>query len=511
MELELKKVSFDTYDTNGELTLTQEETAETIVPDYCPDIARIIDTEGAVFLHSREVRDGKAEVSGTVRICVLYTPDGESGIRTLEFAIPFSAETEGKAMPECVCLCAEAEIEFLETRLLNPRKVFTRCKLVIRLSGYRKAPVSFCTDAADRQELGLEKRQEQQHASFLMHIAEKDFTFSDEMDLSPGREGAAEILTSRIDSSVTETKVVGSKFILKGIFSISLLYRTQSGSFNAFSGELAFSQILEVEGASESSATQVRLQLTGSDFQLAEGGDGRKIAVTLYLHATAFLREERELLLLSDLYSTAYDLNYEASPVLLTDLSGTMTRRQTMREILEIGVVASSILSLYVSCGAVSITREGESVTLRTAAAIRALYLDEGGAALLAERSVEVSSTLEIPEGCKISARANCVEEAQGSLGDRGIEVRFQVEFSIQALTQKKRVCISSVKVNTDAPKDFSGAPSLVLRGLRQEETVWDLAKQYSTTIPEILSANELEEETAIPRDQLLLIPRKRA
>ena len=67
MELELKKTSLDAYETGGELTLTQEETAETIVPDYLPDIARIIETEGRVFLHSRELRDGKAEVSGTVQ------------------------------------------------------------------------------------------------------------------------------------------------------------------------------------------------------------------------------------------------------------------------------------------------------------------------------------------------------------------------------------------------------------------------------------------------------------
>ena len=44
MELELKKACFDAYEAAGELTLTQEETAETIVPDYCPDIARIIET-----------------------------------------------------------------------------------------------------------------------------------------------------------------------------------------------------------------------------------------------------------------------------------------------------------------------------------------------------------------------------------------------------------------------------------------------------------------------------------
>lgn len=75
MELELKKTGFDAYDTGAELTLTQEETAETIVPDYCPDIARIIETEGKVCLHSRELRDGKADLSGTIRVTVLYTPE----------------------------------------------------------------------------------------------------------------------------------------------------------------------------------------------------------------------------------------------------------------------------------------------------------------------------------------------------------------------------------------------------------------------------------------------------
>ena len=46
MELELKKDRLDAYEAGGEVTLTQEETAETIVPDYCPDIARIIETTG---------------------------------------------------------------------------------------------------------------------------------------------------------------------------------------------------------------------------------------------------------------------------------------------------------------------------------------------------------------------------------------------------------------------------------------------------------------------------------
>ena len=52
MELELKTTRLDGFDIGAEQILTHEETADTIVPDYAPDIARIIDTEGKVFLHS---------------------------------------------------------------------------------------------------------------------------------------------------------------------------------------------------------------------------------------------------------------------------------------------------------------------------------------------------------------------------------------------------------------------------------------------------------------------------
>ncbi|MDR3985069.1 LysM domain-containing protein, partial [Dysosmobacter sp.] len=101
-------------------------------------------------------------------------------------------------------------------------------------------------------------------------------------------------------------------------------------------------------------------------------------------------------------------------------------------------------------------------------------------------------------------------EEVQGSLTDRGIEVRFPVDFRAEAAQRVKRVCVSAGKINTDAPKETTGAPSLVLRCLGKQETAWDLAKRYNTTIGVILAANQLETEGDISRDQLLLIPRKR-
>ena len=178
MDLELKKVALDTYQLLGELVLTQEETTETIVPDYCPDIARIVKTDSKVFLHHHEIRDGKAEISGVLRVNVLYVPDGERGVKAVEFAIPFSVESDHRMLGECQYMTCDVEPEFLETRMLNPRKLFTRCKLILRIMGYRKGVLEVSTDVETTEEHCIQKRCEQQTAMVLTQIAEKDFTFS---------------------------------------------------------------------------------------------------------------------------------------------------------------------------------------------------------------------------------------------------------------------------------------------------------------------------------------------
>ena len=68
MELECKTTHLTCYDTVLDTTLYQEETLESIVPDACPDILRIVDTEAVVCLKSKEAQEGRIEVAGTARL-----------------------------------------------------------------------------------------------------------------------------------------------------------------------------------------------------------------------------------------------------------------------------------------------------------------------------------------------------------------------------------------------------------------------------------------------------------
>lgn len=50
-------------------------------------------------------------------------------------------------MAGCAHVVVETEIELLESRMLNPRKIFTRCKLVTHLAGCRKVCLTISSDA----------------------------------------------------------------------------------------------------------------------------------------------------------------------------------------------------------------------------------------------------------------------------------------------------------------------------------------------------------------------------
>ena len=70
---------------------------------------------------------------------------------------------------------------------------------------------------------------------------------------------------------------------------------------------------------------------------------------------------------------------------------------------------------------------------------------------------------------------------------------------------------VDLVKFADHYPKELSGAPSLILRYWGKQESAWEVAKRYNTTIPDILAANQIERESEIPCEKLLLIPKKRA
>lgn len=235
MELELKKEQFACYQALPQLSENREETTETIVPDYLPDIARIVDASGCLFLRSREIADGKAQVSGTVRMTLLYVAEDAQGMKSFEYTLPLDETIEGRALSGSADSCLDGRLCSCEVRMLNPRKVFTRVNVELTLTPYVPASLSVCSGVKEQEAYKIETLCEKKDIGIIRAIREKDFTFSDEVLLSGTKEPIQELLRTKCALRVTDCKSIGNKIVLKGVARLDAIYLDESGNLASMS------------------------------------------------------------------------------------------------------------------------------------------------------------------------------------------------------------------------------------------------------------------------------------
>ncbi len=511
MELELRKDIHSCYEALPPLTETREQSAETIVPDYCPDIARIVESSASLFLRSCDVTDGRVSVSGSLRLTVLYIADGSGGLKSLSYTIPVEETLDGRLRDGCTEVRVDGSVNALEIRALNPRKLMTRAAIELSVTPYCAAELVTCGDVVEREAHGIETLCETQELSIIRALRSKEFVFSDELTLSGSREGAAELLREGASVRTTECRLLGGKLIIKGVVCLDLLYLSESGAVCHSREELPFSQIMEgFEGAEDTATAEGSVRLTGAELRLnGEGGDSRSVSARLFLHAFALLRQTLKRKCITDIYSTECELSPQLCTLELCGGVQTVTGEQSVRETIETGVEVATVLSASVSFGNAAVVCEESTALARCTATIRVLYLDEGGAPLLVERRSEVSARIAVPTNCTAEIRSVTAGEVSAVAAAGGIEVRFPVLFTVECSEHRRCVCLSALEAEP-RQESAADAPSLVLRAMGAQERLWDLAKAYRTRVADILSANELSNEIEVPAGELLLIPRGR-
>ena len=306
------------------------------MPDYLPDIARIVDASGCLFLRSREIADGKAQVSGMVRMTLLYVAEDAQGMKSFEYTLPLDETIEGRALSGSADSCLDGRLCSCEVRMLNPRKVFTRVNVELTLTPYVPASLSVCSGVKEQEAYKIETLCEKKDIGIIRAIREKDFTFSDEVLLSGTKEPIQELLRTKCALRVTDCKSIGNKIVLKGVARLDAIYLDESGNLASMSSELPFSQILDGLAEDEGETTvRASLRLTGAEIHVgseSEPDNNRAISLRLYISAFTAVREVKSVCCVADLYSTAYDLTAKTETVELCDSAALVLREQLVRE-----------------------------------------------------------------------------------------------------------------------------------------------------------------------------------
>lgn len=502
LNIALHKEERSCWEVAAHTVISREETLEMIVPDACPDIAEVVDTEGRVQLRSKECAEGCVCLSGTVPCTILYHPEGETCLRRLRAEVPFQFTSElEKADAQSQCIL-HPHITMVETRAVNPRKVLIRVGLCFEVTVCRPTVLCCVGRVENGEEMGIEECREEHTGHFLTCVTQRSFPFSDLAQIPGSRPAMRELLRSRCRSFVTEERLASGKLLVKGGIALKLLYLDMEEELCGAELELPFSQIMDVGNAADNAIFQTTVDVVESQIE-QEDSDGRELSVELELLMQVMLREEQSITVVTDAYSIRNPGKPELGSCQIPRLVEQMVRRQSVREILETAAAAQDVCDVQVYTGAVRLM--GKELTADLL--LMALYRTEMGRLSMVHRVVQARCPIEISEDALCTAWCE-VKELDASVTAGGIEVRGGIDFHWTLVEQKDFPCLTAFSVDTEQNLRQERQPSVVLRQVSVGETLWDVAKRHLTTREEICQANGLE-DGRIEEGQLLLIPRK--
>lgn len=502
MDMELQRITMEGYQPVSHGMFSQEETLETIVPDACPDISRIVSAVGKVFLKEKELGEGSLRLSGTARVTVLYIPEEETLPRGLEVSIPFQCIRDDPQFHAGCPVQATVHAASADARTVNPRKILVRVNLAVWAATYQQERQELSCDVNCMEGAGVEKLLSSCKCCVIPDVAEKVFTFSDVLRPPASKPEIDELLLYRAELGSMDAKFIGKKLVLKGDIQLIALYRGEEG-LTQVRFELPYSQILDLGEVPDEAEPEVAVALKSVDCRLREG----ELEVTLEALAQAALWVRRSVTLISDAYCIKQPIDVERTPVRLCTMAERSARRESARKLCESGIPAKQVLDCGVAVTSMASAPVDGGMEFTAQAIASILYLSEDDALCGVDVDIPVTCRAELPTGCTCSCTCRPIGEVTAVPVTGGLEVRFEAEFAWTMVREEQVNCVTDLKPS--ALQVSGPRPSVIIRRVEKGEALWDIAKSCGSTVGDICSANGLPSGEA-PSGALLLIPARR-
>ncbi len=499
MELNLRQQTLPYLQPVAAAAQNLEESAECIVPDSSPDIERVLDTSGMVLLRGKECRDGSCSANGSIRVWVVYLAERESTPRRLELTIPFSGRLEHPALSGESTLCFRGNLRSLDTRVVNPRKVSVRAGMTAELQGW--SPSQLRCSAGAESSADLQCRVESRRVVIPVAAGEKPFVVSDELELPAGLPPVRELLRWNAGLEVTDSRLVGEKAVFKGNANLELLYTTEQGGVEQWQTRLPFSQYMDLPGAADEDSLRIVPVLTGAE--LEPDGFGSRLQLTLNTNAQCVAEAQRELPLLTDLYSLSAQTKTVLRQERVDSLLDRQSIRQDCRETLQ--CPASRPVAARVLLDAPTQRQEGDTATIAAEAQLSVLYLDGEDQLQSVARRMTVECQTALAAGCNCRPEVQLAGDVVCVPAADGVELRFGVQLTLPSYASVDLSSIESCELTELS--DAGRRPSLIVRTAREGESLWSIAKACRSSVEAITAANSLDSPEPRP-GTMLLIPR---
>ncbi len=485
------------------------------LPDYEPDMIKLIDRKGTVRIQETRVEPDQAVVNGLLLFQALYKCTESGAICSLQGEVPFTETIHMEGIQETDQLIMHCSMEDLALSMINSRKLNIRALIDLLAIDHMEQQVELPTGMEDTSVQTLF----QQQKMLQLLTQKKDICrIHSEILLPSNRPNIHKLLWQSVQLRGLDSRVRTGEIELTGELLVNILYKGEEDEKQVQCMETTVAlheriecSVCEPDTLFKLVPLQVQLEVTPT---ADEDGENRVLMLEGTLDFYLRVWREEELQVLEDAYSLQDELVLEREPVNLQCLLVKNDSKFKTADQLPLENQPAEILQLCASVGDVFIEDSrivADGIEAEGILKVRMLYItaSDDMPIGIAEGVIPFSRQIEA-EGIRpedpfeLSAG---IDQLTVILADNSqADVKAVISLDAIVFRSQNTSLISGITRHPVDLEQYEKQPGIAGYIVKTGDRLWDIAKEHHTTVSDVIAMNQLSGEHVSRGDKLLIV-----
>lgn len=472
-----------------------------ILPDYFPDVMKILRYTAKTVKFPVFSEDGSETVSGNVNIEVSYVSE-EGELCSCSQLQPFSHSFEIKGKN----FAAEADVSVGEIgcRAVNRRRIDLHGSIEVRLRtlcGEEKNLVSSAKGA------GTVCKTKSTETILMAGDFYKNFTVEEKSELGYGKPPFGKVIRSYAFAEVSECHVIQNKIVAKGEVKVKFLWVPEEPNENGENGPFiaAFnypvSKMLDAEGILPSDICDARFEADFPEITSCEDGQNVLVKIKVGIFARVYRKERIDFI--EDMFSTDFETKIEKGKISIISEALPFSSTETFFERFDLPESAKTVTDIWTEPNEPGMTQEGK-IILGTKICMFAK--DEDESPVYFEKNIEKEISFPGEEKNVVFYNlCSGIRNEEFSFGSDGkAEISASVLIDGTIYSGMSTDAVTACSVDTEKKIEHEST-AMVFCFAEKGENIWDIAKKYRASAENIREENGISDEVLAEKTMIVI------
>lgn len=514
MAIELVKENIEYEQLLGENTVDNVIKEEYVIPDTHPDVEEIFILDAKPNIVSAEVMQDKVYIEGQIAYNVLYLgKDEKSAAFSVSYTGKFSNYIDVSGAAHKMLCEPEVTVEHMEAVIVNERKIAIEGIIKLKARVTQNAEFEIVKDIQGPDDVQLLKSPNS--IDRVIGLAEGNLMGTSHIVVPVDKPQIGSILKIEVNVHKKALNVIEGKVQAEALALIQILYKAKDGrDVYCLSDDVAMNSEIELANANPSMNCFGSIRFDNVEYNIKDDdlGESRLLDMELACKAEAKVISKENIDAIEDAYSPNVLMNMSKNEYQLNIINGFSSYETIVKEDIGVGLEGGKPLSVVMVTGKASITDKKlveDKAVIEGILNVDVLYTTSDEDKYLGTINEELPFTCyaEIP-GTKIDMQCNAniyIESLEAQVEGLNIAVKGVVSgFAKVSYNTNKDFLINVEEAEEGVPEKKS---SITIYVVQPGDTLWKIAKKYSTTLETLVKINNLEDPDNVTLGEKLIIP----